>query len=135
MTDQTNQIEQEIRALPDPLFGAQATHPTRGEGIVISHFPDGSGEVRFMFRYDGNQDGTQCVWINPGALTFHTPDHPESRLDTLDRVRDALTQIDRLEDDAWTAWKWVADMYEQGRSDAYGHAHTIITEALGDINE
>lgn len=47
-----------------------------------------------------------------------------------DRVRDALTKIDRLEDRAWTAWKRGADMYEQGRSDAYHHAHTIITEAL-----
>lgn len=53
-------------------------------------------------------------------------------LDTLDRVRDALTKIDRLEDDTWAAWERDADMFEQGRSDAYDHAHTIITEALGD---
>lgn len=53
-------------------------------------------------------------------------------LDTLDRVRDALTEIDRLENDAWAAWKRDGDMFEQGRSHAYHHAHTIITEALGD---
>ena len=51
-------------------------------------------------------------------------------LDTLDRVRHALSEIDRLDDDAWAAWKRDADMYEQGRSDAYEHAHTLITEAL-----
>lgn len=51
-------------------------------------------------------------------------------LDALERVRDALTEIDRLDDDAWAVWKRDADMYEQGRSDAYDHAHTLITEAL-----
>lgn len=53
-------------------------------------------------------------------------------LDTLDRVRDALTELDRLEVDTWAVWKQDADMHEQGRSDAYDHAHTIITRALGD---
>ena len=53
-------------------------------------------------------------------------------LEAIDRVRHALAEIDRLDDDAWAVWKHDADMYEQGRSDAYDHAHTIITEALGD---
>lgn len=53
-------------------------------------------------------------------------------LDTLDRVRNALTELDRLEVDTWAVWKQDADMHEQGRSDAYDHAHTIITRALGD---
>lgn len=53
-------------------------------------------------------------------------------LDTLDRVRDALTEIDRLDSPSWAVWEHDADMYEQGRADAYHHAHTIITEALGD---
>ena len=59
-------------------------------------------------------------------------DRGRDALTTLDRVRDALTKIDRLDDDAWAAWKQGADMYEQGQADAYSHAHTIITEALGD---
>lgn len=53
-------------------------------------------------------------------------------LETLDRVRDALTEIDRLEDDSWAAWERDGGMFEQGSSDAYFNAHTIITEALGD---
>lgn len=59
---------------------------------------------------------------NPGA----------DALTALDRVRDALAEIDRLEDATWAVWERDADMFEQGRSDAYFHAHTIITEALGD---
>lgn len=51
-------------------------------------------------------------------------------LDTLERMRAVLTEIDRLDDDAWAVWKRDADMYEQGRSDAYEHALTLITEAL-----
>lgn len=51
-------------------------------------------------------------------------------LDTLDRVRHALSEIDRRGDDASAVWERDADMYEQGRSDAYHHAHTLITEAL-----
>ena len=51
-------------------------------------------------------------------------------LDAVERVRAVVTKIDRLEDDTWAAWKRDADMYEQGRSDAYDHTHTLITEAL-----
>lgn len=66
--------------LPDPLFGARATHPEYGEGIVTSHFPGGGGNVRFMFSNDAIGDGTSYWWVEPSSLTFHTPetpDHPE----------------------------------------------------------
>lgn len=43
--------------------------------------------------------------------------------------QDALTALDRVRD-AWAVWERGSD--EQGRSDAYRQAHTIITEALGD---
>ena len=59
-------------------------------------------------------------------------DRGRDALTTLDRVRDALTKIDRLEDKSWAAWEHDGDMFDQGRSDAYFDAHTIITEALGD---
>lgn len=61
-------------ALPDPLFGARATHPDYGEGIVGSQFPDGDGDVRFMFPGDETYDGTWAQWVPPSTLTFHTPD-------------------------------------------------------------
>lgn len=51
-------------------------------------------------------------------------------LEAIDRVRHALSEIDSLEDDTWAVWKRDADMYEQGRSDAYFHVHTLIVEAL-----
>lgn len=63
--------------LPDPLFGAWATHPERGDGIVISDYPDDGGDVRFMFRDDGAIDGTMWSWVSPSTLTFRTQDHPE----------------------------------------------------------
>ena len=43
--------------------------------------------------------------------------------------QDALTALDRVRD-AWAVWERGSD--EQGRSDAYRHAHTIITRAIGD---
>ena len=49
-----------------------------------------------------------------------------------DRGWDALTELDRLDGDAWAAWKQGADMYEQGQADAYHHAHHLITDTLGD---
>ena len=61
-------------ALPDPLFGARATHPEYGEGTVISHHPDKDGEVRFTVRGDDSDDGTWSRWVKPQTLTFHTPD-------------------------------------------------------------
>lgn len=62
--------------LPDPLFGAWATHPDHGEGVVTSHHPDGDGEVRFMSPEESSNDGTLGHWVSPSTLTFHTPDHP-----------------------------------------------------------
>ena len=63
--------------LPDPLFGARATHPEHGEGVVTSHFPVVDGTVRFMFPDEAFGDGTIFQWVSPSTLTFHTPDHPE----------------------------------------------------------
>lgn len=63
--------------LPDPLFGARATHPEHGEGIVGSDHADKEGEVRFMFPNETTDDGTSFRWVSPSALTFHTPDHPK----------------------------------------------------------
>lgn len=62
--------------LPDPLFGAWATHPEHGEGIVVSHVPYRDGEVQFMFRdEDGaTPDGTYIRWVDPSTLAFPTPD-------------------------------------------------------------
>lgn len=62
--------------LPDPLFGAWATHPSFGDVIVISHCLDEDEEVRLAFQADGISDGTEIVWVPPADLTFHTPDHP-----------------------------------------------------------
>lgn len=63
--------------LPDPLFGARATHPDYEEGIVTSHRPDRDGEVRFVFPEEAVGDGTNSRWVSPSALTFHTPDTPD----------------------------------------------------------
>lgn len=57
-------------------------------------------------------------------------DRVRDALTTLDRVRDALAEICRLEDATWAVAERDADMFEQGRSDAYFHAYAIITEAL-----
>lgn len=68
----------EIVTMPDSMFLAEATHPDHGEGIVVSHFPYDDGDVRFMFPNGAFGDGTDCRWLNPSTLTFHTPgDHPE----------------------------------------------------------
>ena len=70
--------------LPDPLFGARATHPDYGEGIVISHYPDEEGEVRFVIPDQETVDGTWTRWMKPSELTFHTPDMSknEAEIDT-----------------------------------------------------
>ena len=60
--------------LPDPLFGARATHPDHGEGMITSHRPDVDGDVRFMFSDEAIGDGTNYHWVSPSTLTFHTQD-------------------------------------------------------------
>ena len=62
--------------LPDPLFGARATHPEYGEGVVGSHFPDEDGKVQFVFPDEAFLDGTSYRWVPTAALTFHTTNHP-----------------------------------------------------------
>lgn len=62
--------------LPDPLFGARATHPEYGEGIVASRRPENDGRVWFIFPSEAVGSGTQSRWVEPSTLTFHTPDHP-----------------------------------------------------------
>ena len=62
--------------LPGPLFGARATHPKCGEGIVTSRRPNVDGDVLFMFPDEATDDGKNFQWVEPSTLTFHTPDHP-----------------------------------------------------------
>ena len=63
--------------LPDPLFGARATHPAYGEGIVASHRPHPDDAVFFMFPDESTAYGTNYQWVSPSTLTFHTPETPE----------------------------------------------------------
>lgn len=72
-----DEIQPPVPPLPEPLFLAKATHPDHGEGVVISHYPDVDGTVRFMVPEEAIGDGTSYRWMNPSTLTFHTPDHPE----------------------------------------------------------
>lgn len=54
-------------------------------------------------------------------------------LDTLDRVRDALTKIDTAYQSASDRWEDdVSDTYAGARADALSEAHHLIYEALGD---
>lgn len=54
-------------------------------------------------------------------------------LDTLDRVRDALTKIDTAYQSAYGRWEDdVSDTYAGARADALSEAHHLIYDALGD---
>ena len=77
--------------LPDPLFGARATHPKLGEGIVASHHPHMDGEVFFFFPDEVTADGTNYQWVGHSTLTFHTPETPDHPvfLETEDDYRNA----------------------------------------------
>ena len=82
--------------LPDRLFGAWATHPDWGEGIVFSHHPDEDGELRFMFSDEGSGDGTLGRWVLPSDLTFHTPDMSKNEVDYRSAISRLRRQVSRL---------------------------------------
>lgn len=100
-------------ALPDPLFGARATHPEYGEGIVGSHHPGTDGNVRLMVPNEAFGDGTDYRWVSPSALTFHTPETPETP-ETPDHPEFLTTEADYRGAPAGTvvtiddegAWTW-----------------------------
>lgn len=123
------------------LFYDSAADAARAAGVSDTTIIDQckTGEIQGAYQ---SSDGWWRVPVDGMRAAGHEvtgegahligPLDGAAALTTLDRVREALTKIDRLGNDAWAVWEHDFAMYEQGRSDAYHHAHTIITEALGD---
>ena len=95
---QMDWLRQMEASLPDRLFGARATHPEYGEGIVISHFPyEDGGTVRFVSHSGATGDGTCSRWVHSSALTFHTPDMSKNAAE-IDTFTEHVDGIDTTPD-------------------------------------
>lgn len=89
-----------------------------------------------MSHADTLQDMAKDLPIGGGPVAVHPHQNAllagAAALDTLDRVRDALTKIDAAYQSAYGRWENdLSDTYASARADALSEAHHLIYDALG----
>lgn len=102
---------------------------------AVINYPNNLEKIQYCrneIKAYENIERNKISWLN--FLLVELEQKQKENLRVRESLSEIINELNQRFDESWRKWKTEADMYEQGRADAYDEIDTLINDTLKRLN-